>query len=116
MKKSTGLRIDHFPANGRPSPGKGSNHEATSAKEHMPESGARSRPGGQFSAGGHSGTPKADAKAGTLSAHAGAKAPEHGNHPKGSHVPHGEHHQANHRAPTTHDEFHALGHPGKSGY
>lgn len=29
-------------------------------------------------------------------------------------VPRGEHHQANHKAPTTHAEFHKLGNPGES--
>jgi hypothetical protein len=112
------LSVDHSPKNGKTSanpkvtnPGK-----SVPPSAHMPESGARSRPGGQFSAGGKAGTPKADAKGGTLAAHSGASAPERGNHPQGSHVPRGEHHGAGQRAPSSHAEFHSLGHPTNGKY
>lgn len=52
--------------------------------EHMPEMGARSRPGGQYSAGGKS----------------------------GGKVPTGGHYSAGDRAPTSHGEFHKLGSGG----
>lgn len=99
------LKVDKFPKNGKTTPNP-SLPNITAAKkpsikegpgENMPEMGARSRPGGQYSAGGKSGTPAADTAAGTNAAHS-----------KGT-VPIGGHHQASHRAPTSHAEFGKLG-------
>lgn len=88
---------------------------AEGAGENMPEMGARTRPGGQYSAGGKGSQPASDTAKQTNAAPSGKFTHTGGNSPKGSMVPRGEHHSANHRAPTTHDEFHTLGNP-KGGY
>jgi hypothetical protein len=140
-KMPSRLKVDHFPANGRPE--KASERAGTgkslfssnstkgvgykkgkvsvadkgigfatakpgakvtkAAGMHMPEEGARSRPGGQYSAGGKGGTPKADK--GTNAAHSPGTGASH----ERGNVPRGEHYHSSHREPRSHEEFHRLG-------
>jgi hypothetical protein len=106
------------------------------ADHHIGEQGARSRPGGQFSASGNGakghkfsapdadksatfahgnkhGVPKSQMATPADAHHKGNRA-HHGD--GNAKVPRGEHHAAGHREPRTHDEFDKLGSPGDGRY
>ena len=85
------------------------------AGENMPEMRGMKR-AAQYTAGGKGSQPAPDTSRGTHAAPSGHGGNHSGNAPKGSHVPRGEHHMASHRAPSSHEEFHSLGHNPKKPY